>query len=159
MSDIKNLSTKILVCIPIDNVCFTLQVVQMLVLVVLLFVLCWAPILINNVLTAFQVLEELHLGALKPMRMAFFALSYVNSCVNPIVYAFLSKNFRESFKYAICVCIRGNAFLRSHRHSMFTRSTAMSGSRTNASHMYEKDNSLSSENLNVNLSNTFDEKD
>ena len=40
----------------------------MLVAVVVLFAVCWGPILFNNVLVAFGVLEQLHLGWLKPMR-------------------------------------------------------------------------------------------
>lgn len=75
-----------------------MQVVKMLVVVVFLFVLCWAPILINNVLVGFNVLPLLHYGPLKPMRMMFNLLSYFNSCINPVVYSFMSRNFRESFK-------------------------------------------------------------
>ncbi|KFM76629.1 hypothetical protein X975_00994, partial [Stegodyphus mimosarum] len=40
----------------------------MLVAVVVLFIICWGPILITNLLTAFDVLDRLNYGYLKPMR-------------------------------------------------------------------------------------------
>nr|KAG5701192.1 hypothetical protein BaRGS_023301 [Batillaria attramentaria] len=81
------------------------QVVKMLVAVVVLFALCWGPIIINNVLVAFGVLETLHVGYLKPMRQVFWLLAYLNSCLNPVVYGFMSKNFRESFRNTVWRCV------------------------------------------------------
>ncbi|XP_041357593.1 gastrin/cholecystokinin type B receptor-like [Gigantopelta aegis] len=81
-------------------------VIQMLILVVLLFIVCWGPILIDNLLVSVGLIEKLHIGYLKPMRQAFFLMSYMNSCVNPIVYGFMSKNFRDSFKEVIFSCLR-----------------------------------------------------
>ncbi|OWF56335.1 allatostatin-A receptor-like isoform X2 [Mizuhopecten yessoensis] len=83
------------------------QVIIMLIIVVLLFAVCWGPILINNVLVAFGVLDEFHTDYLKPMRLAFHLMSYANSCVNPIVYGFMSRNFRESFRKALSTCCKG----------------------------------------------------
>lgn len=102
------------------------QVVAMLAMVVLLFAVCWGPILVNNVLTAWGHLHHLHYGFLKPMRMAFFLMSYFNSCVNPIVYAFFSRNFRQSFRIAICACLKGKAFVRAYRYSISAASTRTS---------------------------------
>ncbi|XP_060598437.1 allatostatin-A receptor-like isoform X2 [Ruditapes philippinarum] len=91
------------------------QVVMMLMVVVVLFAVCWTPVLVNNVLVAFQHMDYLHMGYLKPLRMVFHLLSYANSCVNPFVYAFMSKNFRDGFKQSILTCIKGQAYLgRSH---------------------------------------------
>ncbi|XP_036361060.1 galanin receptor 2b-like [Octopus sinensis] len=84
-----------------------MQVVKMLVVVVLLFIICWAPILINNVMIGFDYLPRLHYGYLKPMRMAFNLMAYFNSCINPIVYSFMSKNFREKFKHSFRTLFRG----------------------------------------------------
>ncbi|GAB1607373.1 gastrin/cholecystokinin type B receptor-like, partial [Argonauta hians] len=84
-----------------------MQVVKMLVVVVVLFIICWAPILINNVMIGFGYLPRLNYGYLKPMRMAFYLMSYFNSCINPIVYSFMSKNFREKFKHSFSTLFRG----------------------------------------------------
>ncbi|XP_076441094.1 cholecystokinin receptor-like [Babylonia areolata] len=81
------------------------QVVKMLVAVVVLFAVCWGPILINNVLVAFGVLEQLHHGWLKPMRQVFWLMAYLNSSLNPIVYGFMSKNFRDSFRNTVWRCM------------------------------------------------------
>lgn len=89
-----------------------LQVIKMLVAVVIVFIICWAPILINNILVAFAVLPELSIPPYKYMREAFHLMSYANSCVNPIVYGFMSRNFRQTFKRALCSCLRGRQYVR-----------------------------------------------
>ncbi|XP_050023890.1 QRFP-like peptide receptor [Dermacentor andersoni] len=81
------------------------QVIKMLILVVSLFVLCWAPILILNVLTAFGGVATLNYSYLKPLRTCFHLLSYLNSCVNPLVYGFMSRSFRGSFREALFGCV------------------------------------------------------
>ncbi|XP_054287538.1 QRFP-like peptide receptor [Macrosteles quadrilineatus] len=83
------------------------QVIKMLVMIVVVFVICWAPMLIDNCLTAWQVLASERPGSiLKHMYTIFTLMAYFNSCVNPIVYGFMSKNFRESFQKALCLCWR-----------------------------------------------------
>ena len=73
----------------------------MLVAVVVLFAICWAPYLIDNVLTSFDMLPRSRTGAKKHMRIAFHLLAYCNSCINPLVYGFMSHNFRRGFKSAL----------------------------------------------------------
>lgn len=80
------------------------QVVRMLIVVVIIFVLCWTPILVINVLTAFKIMPLLNYGSLKAIKTTFHLLSYANSCVNPIIYGFMSQNFRASFKAACFGC-------------------------------------------------------
>ncbi|XP_053212856.1 type-1 angiotensin II receptor-like isoform X2 [Panonychus citri] len=88
-----------------DDTAVVKQVIKMLVAVVILFILCWSPILIINLLTAFGTLHQLNYGYLKPLRTAAHLLSYLNSCINPLVYGFMSKNFRASFKAALQKCL------------------------------------------------------
>lgn len=84
----------------------------MLVAIILIFVVCWAPITVNNLLVAFKVFPGLHIGPFKYMREAFHIMSYANSCVNPIVYGFMSKNFRQTFLKSLCGCLRGKEYIR-----------------------------------------------
>ena len=99
------------------------QVIKMLVAVIVLFAICWAPSLIDNVLVAFGIVGKLNYGYLKHVRQAFALMSYFNSCVNPVVYAFMSKNFRATFKYALCSCIKGKNYGRRYAYSRQAAST------------------------------------
>ncbi|XP_018565624.1 pyroglutamylated RFamide peptide receptor-like [Anoplophora glabripennis] len=85
-----------------DDTHMVKQVICMLVVVVALFAVCWAPLLIDNLLMAYDVLPYLRIGPLKHMSIAFSLMAYFNSCINPIVYGFMSKSFRESFVLAVC---------------------------------------------------------
>ncbi|KOC68526.1 Pyroglutamylated RFamide peptide receptor [Habropoda laboriosa] len=78
------------------------QVVKMLVAVVVLFAICWGPILVDNMLTAYGFLPRVKVGTYKHLNTAFQLMAYFNSCINPIVYGFMSKHFRESFLSAAC---------------------------------------------------------
>ncbi|BFZ16571.1 hypothetical protein BsWGS_19610 [Bradybaena similaris] len=85
-----------------------IKVIRMLIVVVVLFAVCWGPILINNLLVSLGVLDNLHTGHLKPLRQAMFLMSYLNSSLNPLVYGFMSRHFRRGFREAICVCCSSN---------------------------------------------------
>jgi len=55
---------------------------------------------------------------LRYARQAFALMSYANSCVNPVVYAFMSRNFRAGFRKAIGC--NSSAFMppRAHAQTM-----------------------------------------
>ncbi len=106
----------------------------MLVAIIALFSICWGPILIDNVIVSFGLVDQLHHGHLRPMRMAFALMAYSNSCVNPIVYALMSKNFRQCFQTTFMSIIRhsrrsgGDAPLRRdsyHRRPSATTMTSV----------------------------------
>nr|CAD7432008.1 unnamed protein product [Timema monikensis] len=102
------------------------QVIKMLVLVVVLFVICWGPMLIDNLLTAYDVLPKLRTEPpLKHMATAFHLMAYFNSCINPIVYGFMSKNFRESFYKALCLCCYKGRQLNRNASVSQTRTTSV----------------------------------
>jgi len=41
-------------------------------------------------------------------KIAANCLAYTNSCVNPILYAFLSENFRKAFFRLVACCVDGD---------------------------------------------------
>lgn len=75
------------------------EVLHMLAAAVLAFFLCWAP---HQVFHLMQVVTQLHhrenctLLEIIDTAMPFtICIAYFNSCVNPIVYSFVGRNFRK----------------------------------------------------------------
>lgn len=76
------------------------RVTRMIVIVVILFAICWLPI---------QIIFMLHSAGVYAANATNFwihlianCFAYANSCMNPILYAFLSDNFRKSFRKLLC---------------------------------------------------------
>ncbi|XP_076058272.1 uncharacterized protein LOC143035286 [Oratosquilla oratoria] len=76
------------------------QVVRMLIVVVLMFVACWSPVMIIHVLQAWDFLP-LYSTVVKHLKTFADFLTYANSCINPLVYGFMSRNFRDAFRFAM----------------------------------------------------------
>ncbi|OXB74315.1 UNVERIFIED_CONTAM: hypothetical protein H355_006844 [Colinus virginianus] len=76
------------------------KLTRLVLMVVAMFVVCWMP---------FYVVQLVNL--LLPGRLdatvnnACLILSYSNSCANPILYGFLSENFRHSFHGVLRRCL------------------------------------------------------
>uniref|UniRef100_A0A3P9H7L1 G-protein coupled receptors family 1 profile domain-containing protein n=1 Tax=Oryzias latipes TaxID=8090 RepID=A0A3P9H7L1_ORYLA len=77
------------------------KVTRMVVVIVVVFVLCWLPFFIINMVNLVVIIPESSSTA----GIYFFAviLSYANSCANPLLYGFLSDNFKQSFRKVLCV--------------------------------------------------------
>ncbi|XP_075047910.1 G-protein coupled receptor 54-like [Mixophyes fleayi] len=75
------------------------KISKMVVVVVLLFTICWGPI---QLFILFQAFDSSFEKSYKTYKLKIFAhcMSYSNSSVNPIVYTFMGANFRKSFKKA-----------------------------------------------------------
>ncbi|XP_032897040.1 somatostatin receptor type 5-like [Amblyraja radiata] len=73
---------------------------RMVVIIVAVFVICWLPFYILNIINIITTLPE------DPLCMGIYfsmvILSYANSCANPILYCFLSDNFKKSFQKVLC---------------------------------------------------------
>ncbi|XP_032914222.1 galanin receptor type 3 isoform X2 [Catharus ustulatus] len=74
------------------------KVTKMIVTVAILFCLCWLPH--HLVILCFWFGHFPFNRATYAFRLASHCLSYTNSCLNPIVYALISKHFRKHFKQA-----------------------------------------------------------
>eukprot|EP00062_Callorhinchus_milii_P025660 gi/632986882/ref/XP_007910485.1/ PREDICTED: 5-hydroxytryptamine receptor 4 isoform X2 [Callorhinchus milii] len=87
------------------------------------FCLCWAPFFITNVVDPF-----INYSVPDQLWTAFLWLGYINSGLNPFLYAFLNKSFRCAFLTILCC---GN---RRYRRASFlgqtipSSSTAINGS-------------------------------
>ncbi|XP_076308577.1 galanin receptor 2a-like [Tachypleus tridentatus] len=86
------------------------QVIKMLILVVFLFLICWGPRLVLEICITYGVENFNHW--IYTARVVFFLLPVVHSCLNPIVYCFMSTKFRRrmirSFERSCrgrCLCL------------------------------------------------------
>lgn len=83
------------------------RVTRMVVVVVAIFAICWCPIQVILVLKSVDKYEITNTSVM--IQIVSHVLAYMNSCVNPILYAFLSENFRKAFRKVIyCGPDRGN---------------------------------------------------
>lgn len=75
------------------------RVTFMVVIVVVVFAVCWCPIHLILLLKSVDmyILSQASVYG----QIVSHTLAYANSCVNPILYAFLSENFRKSFHKVI----------------------------------------------------------
>ncbi|XP_061556367.1 somatostatin receptor type 5-like [Phycodurus eques] len=78
------------------------KVTRMVVIVVAVFVLCWLPFYALNVLNLLVALPPEYQG----LYYFVVVLGYANSCANPVVYGFMSDNFKRGFRKALCRATR-----------------------------------------------------
>ncbi|XP_031174931.1 somatostatin receptor type 5 [Sander lucioperca] len=74
------------------------KVTRLVVIVVAVFVFCWLPFYALNILNLLVSLPSEYQG----FYYFVVVLGYANSCANPIVYAFMSDNFKRGFRKALC---------------------------------------------------------
>ncbi|KAK6476170.1 somatostatin receptor type 5-like [Huso huso] len=76
------------------------KVTKMVVIIVVVFVCCWLPFYILNIVNLIVILPE------EPVQIGVYffvvVMSYANSCANPVLYGFLSDNFKQSFRQVLC---------------------------------------------------------
>ncbi|XP_074116748.1 somatostatin receptor type 2 [Sminthopsis crassicaudata] len=77
------------------------KVTRMVSIVVAVFIFCWLPFYIFNVSSVSVAIMPT--PALKGIFDFVVILTYANSCANPILYAFLSDNFKKSFQNVLCL--------------------------------------------------------
>lgn len=107
------------------------QVIKMLILIIILFMVCWGPKLILNITLKVALINgyPIYSPMVYIMRVTFNLIPFVHSCINPIVYSFMSKNFRRSMNRqlgrccAVCGCNCRN-HCGAHRNSIPMKSTA-----------------------------------
>ncbi|CAH1774838.1 unnamed protein product [Owenia fusiformis] len=115
-----------------------LNVINMLIVVVVIFFICWGPLLIMDVIDAFGGADLSRREGHKA-RVALRLLSYFNSCVNPVIYCFMSRKFRDGFKKVCMCCGRRKTARKSTMHTSASphvySNSAMMASDTNATEL------------------------
>jgi len=76
------------------------RVTRLVVVVVAAFGACWLPIHVVFIVQFFA--QSPVTRAFVVVRLAASCLAYANSCLNPILYAFLSENFRSGLARLCC---------------------------------------------------------
>ncbi|GLD74049.1 cholecystokinin receptor type A [Lates japonicus] len=82
------------------------RVIRMLLVIVFLFFLCWTPVFVVN---AWQAFDRRSAYRLTGAPISFIhLLSYTSACVNPIIYCFMNKRFRQGMlaTFSCCSCFR-----------------------------------------------------
>ncbi|KAF3697880.1 Cholecystokinin receptor type A [Channa argus] len=89
------------------------RVIRMLLVIVFLFFLCWTPVFVVN---AWQAFDQRSAYRLTGAPISFIhLLSYTSACVNPIIYCFMNKRFRQGMlsTFTCCSCSRTTGGTRS----------------------------------------------
>jgi len=82
------------------------KVTKLVLTVITVYVLCWLPYWITQVALIFTPPKQCQSSFTITVFLLAGCLSYSNSAMNPILYAFLSDNFKKSFLKA-CTCAAG----------------------------------------------------
>ncbi|XP_072051573.1 G-protein coupled receptor 54-like [Amphiura filiformis] len=77
---------------PARSASKTWKTTRIVLIIVLLFALCWAPI---HVINLWRVLSRHYPDSLFNFQMFALALSYCNSCINPAVYALAGASYKN----------------------------------------------------------------
>ncbi|XP_014245863.1 somatostatin receptor type 2-like [Cimex lectularius] len=105
------------------------KVTKLVLTVITVYVLCWLPYWLTQMALIFTPPKQCQTRLTVALFLFAGCLSYSNSAMNPILYAFLSDNFKKSFLKA-CTCAAGkevNATLHLE-NSVFPRRTQRGGS-------------------------------
>lgn len=100
---------------------------QVAIVVVVVFIVCWAPYHIFGVLFLFIGSETPLKKALLSWDHVSIALASANSCFNPFLYALMGKNFRKKARQSVQGILEA-AFSEGHTHSTsYTQSKGFYG--------------------------------
>ncbi|KAL4640023.1 pyroglutamylated RFamide peptide receptor-like isoform X1 [Arapaima gigas] len=82
------------------------RAVKMMITIVLLFTICWAPFHIVHMLFEYNDLEKNYDEVTVNMIIAIVqAIGFFNSFNNPVVYAFMNENFKKHCMSALSCCL------------------------------------------------------
>ncbi|XP_032777367.2 cholecystokinin receptor type A [Daphnia magna] len=103
------------------------QVIKMLILVIVLFLICWGSRICMEI--SIKVGLESFSQGIYFLRVVINMLPYVHSCLNPFIYSLMSKNFRRSMWrriHSCCCCMCANSACCTQRRCFCHPSAAFS---------------------------------
>ena len=106
------------------------KVTRLVLTVITVYICCWLPYWITQLALIFTPPGKTQENVMIAIFLLAGCLSYSNSAMNPVLYAFLSENFKKSFLKA-CQCAAGrevNDALQVE-HSHFPRQKTLAGMR------------------------------
>lgn len=77
------------------------KVTRLVIVIVAVFLVCWLPSHVTWLWTNYFSTSWRKTYVFYYMKIFAHVLSYANSAMNPVIYAFLSQNFRKGFKKAL----------------------------------------------------------
>ena len=87
----------------LENTVKKKKVIKMLVIVMLAFVICWSPIMILNAFVEIGNQANVSVSVIIYLKTYLQCLSLMNCCINPVIYTFMNKRFRDTFAtYLFC---------------------------------------------------------
>ncbi|CAB4065946.1 ASTC-R [Lepeophtheirus salmonis] len=132
------------------------KVTRLVLTVITVYILCWLPYWITQLALIFTPPGHNQDNVVVAVMLLAGCLSYSNSAMNPVLYAFLSENFKKSFMKA-CTCVKGrevNAALhvdnsmfprrRNHRKTGDKKNKDSTGRSNNKQSMRLKDSNIAS---------------
>ena len=106
------------------------KVTRLVLTVITVYICCWLPYWITQLALIFTPPGKTQANVMIAIFLLAGCLSYSNSAMNPVLYAFLSENFKKSFLKAI-QCAKGrevNDALQVE-HSVYPRRRTLAGMR------------------------------
>lgn len=80
---------------PARSASKTWKTTRIVLIIVLLFALCWAPVHVNNLWRAISPATYPETLGMFHFQMFSLILSYCNSCINPVVYALAGASYKS----------------------------------------------------------------
>ncbi|XP_006635498.1 galanin receptor 2a [Lepisosteus oculatus] len=111
------------------------KVTKMIIIVAVLFCLCWLPhhLVILCLWFGYFPLNQ----ATYIFRILSHLVAYANSCLNPIVYALVSKHFRKGFKKVFSCILRKKVINKVHVVQVANTVSTVDAGSTEVSHVSE----------------------
>lgn len=112
------------------------KVTKMIIIVTVLFCICWLPY--HVVILCYLYGDFPFNQTTYAFRLLSHCMAYANSCVNPIVYALVSKHFRKGFKKVFSCILSKNGRNKVHVVHVANTVPGFEAASTEVSHMNEE---------------------